>query len=91
MGADQAANTMADVKIRQLQREGKELTEEEIAAIREPVLEKYKRDVEAYTSTSELWDDGILDPADTRNALGMSISAALNAPIDDPHYGIFRL
>lgn len=91
MGADQAANTMADVKIRQLQREGKELTEEEIAAIREPVLEKYKRDVEAYTSTSELWDDGILDPADTRNALGMSISASLNAPIDDPHYGIFRL
>uniref|UniRef100_UPI0025966C10 carboxyl transferase domain-containing protein n=1 Tax=uncultured Sulfitobacter sp. TaxID=191468 RepID=UPI0025966C10 len=91
MGADQAANTMADVKIRQLQREGKELTEEEIAAIRDPVLEKFRQDVEAYTSTSELWDDGILDPADTRNALGMSISASLNAPIDDPHYGIFRL
>ena len=91
MGADQAANTMADVKIRQLQREGKELSEEEIAAIRDPVLEKFRRDVEAYTSTSELWDDGILDPADTRNALGMSISASLNAPIDDPHYGIFRL
>ena len=91
MGADQAANTMADVKIRQLEREGKQLTEVEIAAIRDPVLEKFRRDVEAYTSTSELWDDGILDPADTRNALGMSISAALNAPIDDPHYGIFRL
>ena len=91
MGADQAANTMADVKIRQLQREGKELSAEEIEAIREPVLEKYRRDVEAYTSTSEMWDDGILDPADTRNALGMSISASLNAPIDDPHYGIFRL
>ncbi|MGR3697771.1 MAG: methylcrotonoyl-CoA carboxylase, partial [Roseovarius sp.] len=68
-----------------------QLTEVEIAAIRDPVLEKFRRDVEAYTSTSELWDDGILDPADTRNALGMSISAALNAPIDDPHYGIFRL
>ena len=63
----------------------------EIAAIRDPVLEKFRQDVEAYTSTSELWDDGILDPADTRNALGMSISASLNAPIDDPHYGIFRL
>ena len=91
MGADQAANTMADVKIRQLEREGKQLSEADIAAIREPVLEKYRRDVEAYTSTSELWDDGILDPVDTRNALGMSISASLNAPIDDPHYGIFRL
>ena len=91
MGAEQAANTLADVKIRQLQREGKELTDEEIAEIREPVLERYKRDVEAYTSTSEIWDDGILDPVDTRNALGLSISAALNAPIGDPHYGVFRM
>lgn len=91
MGAEQAANTMADVKIRQLQREGKELTDAEIAAIRDPVLERYKRDVEAYTSTSEIWDDGILDPVDTRNALAMSISAALNAPIGDPHYGVFRM
>jgi len=91
MGAEQAANTMADVKIRQLQREGKELTDAEIAAIRDPVLERYKRDVEAYTSTSEIWDDGILDPVDTRNALAISISAALNAPIGDPHYGVFRM
>jgi len=91
MGAEQAANTMADVKIRQLKREGKELSEAEIAAIREPVLEKYEADVEAYTSTSELWDDGLLDPVDTRNALGLSISAALNAPIAEPHYGVFRL
>ena len=66
-------------------------TDEEIAQIREPVLERYKRDVEAYTSTSEIWDDGILDPVDTRNALGLSISAALNAPIGDPHYGVFRM
>lgn len=91
MGAEQAANTMADVKIRQLRREGKELSEEDIAAIRDPVLEKYESDVEAYTSTSELWDDGLLDPVDTRNALGISISAALNAPIADPKYGVFRL
>ncbi|RZI38132.1 methylcrotonoyl-CoA carboxylase, partial [Herbaspirillum sp. HC18] len=91
MGAEQAANTLADVKIRQLHLEGRKLTEEEIAAIRDPILETYNRDVEAYMSTSEIWDDGILDPVDTRNALGISISAALNAPIGDPHYGIFRL
>lgn len=91
MGAEQAANTLADVKIRQLHLEGRKLTEEEIAAIRDPILESYNRDVEAYMSTSEIWDDGILDPVDTRNALGISISAALNAPIGDPHYGIFRL
>ena len=76
---------------RGIAKDGAKLTTEEIEAIRQPVLEKYRRDVEAYTSTSELWDDGILDPVDTRNALGMSISASLNAPIDDPHYGIFRL
>ncbi len=91
MGAEQAANTLVDIKIRQLRREGKELSEAEIAAIRDPILESYKRDTDAYASTSELWDDGMLDPVDTRNALGISISVALNAPIGDPHYGVFRL
>ena len=90
MGAEQAANTLADVKIRQLRRAGQELTADEIAAIREPVLESYKRESDAYASTSELWDDGILDPVDTRNALGMAISCALNAPIEEPRYGVFR-
>lgn len=91
MGAEQAANTLAEVKIRQLQREGRALSESEIAEIREPVLEQYRRDVEAYASTSEIWDDGILDPVDTRNALAISISASLNAPIEEPRYGVFRM
>ena len=63
----------------------------EIAAIREPILEEYRRQSSAYYSTSQLWDDGILDPPDTRNALAIAISAALNAPIDQPHYGVFRM
>jgi 3-methylcrotonyl-CoA carboxylase beta subunit len=91
MGAEQAANVLSEVKIRQQQREGRTLTEAEIAAIREPVLEDYKREQSAYFATSELWDDGILDPVDTRNALGICLSAALNAPIAEPGYGIFRL
>lgn len=91
MGAEQAANVLSEVKIRQLEREGRTLSEAEIAAIRDPVLEGYKREQSAYYATSELWDDGILDPVDTRNALGMCISASLNAPIDPPHYGVFRL
>ena len=91
MGAEQAANVLSEVKIRQLEREGRTLSEAEIAAIRDPVLEDYKREQSAYYATSELWDDGILDPVDTRNALGMCISASLNAPIDPPHYGVFRL
>jgi len=91
MGAEQAANTLADVKIRQLQRHGKSLSEADIEAIREPILADYKRQASAYFATSELWDDGILDPVDTRNALGVAISASLNAPIADPHYGVFRM
>ncbi len=91
MGAEQAANTLAEVKVRQLQREGKELSKEDIEAIRQPVLAEFKRKSSAYWSTSEIWDDGILDPVDTRNALGISLSAALNTPIGDPRYGIFRL
>jgi 3-methylcrotonyl-CoA carboxylase beta subunit len=91
MGAEQAANVLSDVKIRQLEREGRTLSAEEIAAIRDPVLEDYKREQSAYFATSELWDDGILDPVDTRNALAICISAALNTPIESPHYGVFRL
>ena len=51
----------------------------------------YRRQSSAYYATSEIWDDGLLDPMDTRNALGMAISASLNAPMDDPHYGVFRM
>jgi len=91
MGAEQAANTLADVKIRQLARQGRQLSAEEIAAIREPVLGEFKRKQSAYWSTSEIWDDGILDPVDTRNALGICLSAALNTPIHDPRYGVFRM
>ncbi len=91
MGAEQAANVLTDVKLRQLQREGRSLSAAEIAAIRDPVLDDYRRESSAYYSTSELWDDGILDPVDTRNALGIALSAAANVPIGDPRYGVFRL
>jgi 3-methylcrotonyl-CoA carboxylase beta subunit len=91
MGAEQAANTLAEVKIRQLEREGKVLSAADIAAIREPILSEYERMSSAYYSTSELWDDGLLDPVDTRNALGIGLSVALNAPIGEPRYGVLRL
>ncbi len=92
MGAEQAANVLTDVKLRQLAREGRTLSEDEIAAIRDPVIADYADKASAWHATSELWDDGVLDPAATRNALGIAISAALNAPIDSfPHYGVFRM
>ncbi|CAN5169297.1 propionyl-CoA carboxylase [soil metagenome] len=92
MGAEQAANVLSDVKIRQLARNGETLTPEQIAEIREPVLKEYADKANAWHATSELWDDGVLDPTATRNALGIALSAALNAPIDaTPHYGVFRM
>jgi len=91
MGPEQAANVLTDIKIRQLALEGRTLAHEDIAAIRDPILTDYRRQSSAYYATSELWDDGLLDPIDTRNALGIAISAALNAPIEPPHYGVFRM
>ena len=91
MGAEQAANTLADVKFRQLEKQGQQLSDEDYNAIRDPVLAEFKRKSSAYWSTSEIWDDGIIDPADTRNVLGIALSAALNTEIGDPRYGVFRM
>ena len=91
MGGEQAAGVLTEVKVRQLEREGRTLSAEEIAAIREPIVEEYIRRSGGYYSTSELWDDGLLDPVDTRNALGIAISCSLNAPIGEPGYGVLRL
>lgn len=90
MGGEQAAKTLTEVKVRQMQRAGETVTDEQIAAIEEPIAREYESKASAYYSTSEIWDDGIVAPTDTRNALGMAISASLNAPIEEPGYGIFR-
>ena len=90
MGGDQAVNTLADVKLAQLRRNGEAIDPAAIEALREQTRAAYMEELSAYYSTSELWDDGVLDPVDTRNALGMAITASLNAPIADASYGIFR-
>ncbi|MGE0733482.1 MAG: acyl-CoA carboxylase subunit beta [Alphaproteobacteria bacterium] len=91
MGAEQAAGTLTEVKVKQLEREGKTPHASEIEAIRRDVRDAYEAQGSAYFSTSEIWDDGLLDPVDTRNALGIAISASLNAPIGEPRYGVLRL
>ena len=70
-------------------REGRGLTSEEEEAIRAPILEKYEREGSPYYSTARLWDDGILDPAETRQALALGLSAAFNAPISRGRFGVF--
>jgi acetyl-CoA carboxylase carboxyltransferase component len=91
MGGEQAAGVLTTVKRDQLAREGKQLTETDEAAIRMPILEKYEREGSPYYSTARLWDDGILDPIETRDALGLALSAAWNAPIPAPRFGVFRM
>ena len=91
MGGEQAAGVLTTVKRDQLAREGRTLSADEEHAIRQPLLEKYEAEGSPYYSTARLWDDGILDPADTRGALALGLSAACNAPIPPPRYGIFRM
>jgi acetyl-CoA carboxylase carboxyltransferase component len=91
MGGEQAAGVLTTVKRDQLAREGKSLSPDDEAAIREPILEKYEREGSPYYSTARLWDDGILDPADTRQALALGLSAAYNASIPDAKFGVFRM
>jgi len=94
MGGEQAAHVMITVKNDQLAREGNPpLPEEFVRQIKEPIVEAAEREGNAYYSTANLWDDGILDPAKTRDVLGLVISAALNAPLrcDAYGYGTFRM
>jgi len=91
MGGEQAAGVLTTVKRDQLAREGKAFSAEEEQEIRGPILEKYEQEGSPYYSTARLWDDGILDPAQTRTALALAISAAYNAPIPPVKFGVFRM
>jgi 3-methylcrotonyl-CoA carboxylase beta subunit/propionyl-CoA carboxylase len=90
MGAEQAAGVLTTVKREQLARDGRTPSPDEEAAIRDPILEQYEREGSPYFSTARLWDDGILDPAETRQALALGLSAAFNAPTPPPRFGVFR-
>ncbi|MFO8077057.1 MAG: carboxyl transferase domain-containing protein [Thermoplasmatota archaeon] len=91
MGGQQAATVLLTVKRDQMWRKGKELSKKEEKNITEPILEKYEQEGSPYYSTARIWDDGIIDPVDTRMVLGLGISAALNAPIPNWSPGIFRM
>ena len=91
MGGEQASGVLTTVKREQLAREGKELSAEEERSITAPVLEKYDTEGSPYYSTARLWDDGVIDPAETRNYLGLGLSISYNAPIEAPRFGVFRM
>ena len=91
MGAQQAASVLTTVKRDQLAREGKPFSQEEEDAIAGPILDKYELEGSPYYSTARLWDDGILDPAETRQALALGLSMAYNAPLPEARFGVFRM
>jgi 3-methylcrotonyl-CoA carboxylase beta subunit len=91
MGGEQAAGVLTTVKRDQLARAGKELSQDDERAIADPVLAKYETEGSPYYSTARLWDDGVIDPADTRVYLGLGLSIAYNARIDEPRFGVFRM
>ncbi len=91
MGGEQAAGVLTTVKREQSGRGGTAFTPDDEAAIRAPILQKYEEEGSPYYSTARLWDDGILDPLDTRTALALGLSAAENAPVPPPKFGVFRM
>jgi acetyl-CoA carboxylase carboxyltransferase component len=91
MGGEQAASVLAQVKQEQLERQGKSMSPAEVEAFMAPTLAKYEEEGSPYYSTARLWDDGVIPPEDTRTVLGLGISAALNAPIPEARFGVFRM
>jgi acetyl-CoA carboxylase carboxyltransferase component len=91
MGGEQAANVLLTVQEESKQREGEEMTDEEREEFKEPILEKYEEEGNPYHSTARLWDDGVIDPIDTRMVLALGLSAAANAPLEETKYGVFRM
>jgi len=92
MGGEQAASVLVQVKQEQMAAEKKGgMSREEIDAMRKPILEKYETEGHPLYSTARLWDDGIVDPVDTRRALGLAISASLNAPVPATDWPVFRM
>ncbi|MFK5857172.1 MAG: carboxyl transferase domain-containing protein [Bacteroidota bacterium] len=91
MGGEQAATVLVTVKQDQYIARGKEMPLEEIEKMRKPILEKYEREGSAYYSTSRIWDDGIIDPVDTRKVIAMGISSSLNRKFPEQKFGVFRM
>jgi 3-methylcrotonyl-CoA carboxylase beta subunit len=91
MGGEQAASVLATVRRDQREAAGETFTAAEEEALVAPIREQYERQGHPYYSTARLWDDGVIDPADTRRVVGLALAAAANAPLDPVGYGVFRM
>ncbi|MFH9004656.1 carboxyl transferase domain-containing protein [Streptomyces afghaniensis] len=91
MGGEQAASVLATVKRDQLEARGESWPAEDEDAFKAPIRAQYERQGNAYYATARLWDDGVIDPLDTRQVLGLALTACANAPLGDPQFGVFRM
>jgi len=91
MGGQQAASVLATVKRDAIEARGGTWPKDEEEAFKQPILEQYDRQGHPYYATARLWDDGVIAPEDTRRVLGLAISAALNAPVEETRFGVFRM
>jgi 3-methylcrotonyl-CoA carboxylase beta subunit len=91
MGGDQAASVLSTVKRDAIEAKGGTWPKEEEEAFKQPIREQYEHQGNPYYATARIWDDGVIDPADTRMVLGLGLSASLNAPIPETKFGVFRM
>ncbi len=91
MGPEQAAGVLATVRRASIERAGNSWSEAEEATFKQPIIDQYQAQSDPYFATARLWDDGVIDPALTRDVLGLGISAAINAPIPETKFGVFRM
>jgi 3-methylcrotonyl-CoA carboxylase beta subunit len=91
MGGEQAANVLAQVKKDKFESQGEEWGAKEEESFKVPIRQQYEEQGHPYYSSARLWDDGVIDPKDTRRIVGLSLAVALNAPIEDTDYGLFRM
>ena len=91
MGGEQAAGVLAQVKRDQIERAGDTWSEQQEAEFKQPILDRYEEQGHPYYASARLWDDGVIDPAQTRQVLGLAISASLNRPVDETRFGVFRM
>jgi 3-methylcrotonyl-CoA carboxylase beta subunit len=91
MGGEQAASVLTQVKVASLKKKGEAWSEQQARQFQNEMTEQYETMAQPWYASARLWDDGVIDPADTRDVLGLAISASLNAPIEETRYGVFRM
>jgi 3-methylcrotonyl-CoA carboxylase beta subunit len=91
MGGEQAASVLAQVRRDGIEARGGSWSREDEEAFKAPIREQYEHQGHPYYASARLWDDGVIDPVDTRMVLGLGLSAALNAPVEDTRFGVFRM